>query len=114
MVLKLPRCHEDSEYVLSLKLDNGKVVSIAHEQTHRQMDIHPHYRISIGKICCASLLKFSGRNSIAQFLTKTYIIHFAYFRVVLDLSLSDNLLFGMRNFSIFELILGFAYAYIHI
>ena len=65
----------------------------------------------------ASLLKFSGRNSIAQFLTKTYVIHFAYyFRVVLDISLGDDLLFGMRTLlSIdFEPILYFAYAHIYI
>ena len=58
----------------------------------------------------ASLLKVLGRNSIAQFITKTYTIHFAYCRVVLDLSLSDDL-FGMRTLPIlnFEAILGFAY-----
>ena len=33
MVFLLPHGHEDSEYVLSLKLDNVKVVSIADEQT---------------------------------------------------------------------------------
>ena len=36
---------------LALKLDNGKVVSIAHEKTHTQTDGHTHrttqYRISI-------------------------------------------------------------------
>ena len=45
----------------------------------------------------ASLLKFPGRNSIAQFLTKTNFIHFAYFRVVLDLCLTDGLLFGKKT-----------------
>ena len=36
--LKTSQGHEGSEYVLSLKLDNGKVVSIAHEQTDRHTD----------------------------------------------------------------------------
>ena len=44
----------------------------------------------------SSVLKFSGRNSIVQFLTKINFIHFAYFRVVLDLCLGYNLLYGMR------------------
>ena len=64
----------------------------------------------------ASLLKFLGRNSIVQFLTKTFIIHFAYFRVVLNPSLSNDMLFGMRTLHIieFEPLLGFAHAHIHI
>ena len=43
----------------------------------------------------ASLLKFSGRNAIAQFLTKINFIHYAYFGVVMDQSVSDDLFFGM-------------------
>ena len=41
MVLEFPQGHEDSEYVLIvLKFDNGKVVSIAQEQSHRRTDRH--------------------------------------------------------------------------
>ena len=44
----------------------------------------------------ALLLKFSDKNIIAQFLTRTNFIHFTYFRVFMDHNLSDDLLFGMR------------------
>ena len=47
MVLQLPQDNEGSEYVLSFEIDNGKLVSIAHEQTDRQMDRTTQYRISI-------------------------------------------------------------------
>ena len=34
--LTFPQGHDDSEYVLILKLDNGEMVSTADKQTHRQ------------------------------------------------------------------------------
>ena len=51
----------------------------------------------------ALLLKVLDRNIIAQFLTKTNFIHFAFFRIVLDQSLIADLLFGVKSLLIISL-----------